>query len=45
MITGIHHINLLVPEGTLDDATEFYANTLGLTSTPVPHLQIGRIAW
>lgn len=45
MIIGIHHINLLVPEGTLDDAIEFYANTLGLTPTPVPHLQVGRIAW
>jgi 4-hydroxyphenylpyruvate dioxygenase-like putative hemolysin len=45
MITGIHHVNLLVPEGTLDDATAFYGETLGLQPTPVPHLQIGKIAW
>ncbi|KAH8690295.1 putative glyoxalase family protein [Talaromyces proteolyticus] len=45
MITGIHHVNLLVPEGTLDDANAFYGETLGLRPMPVPHLQRGKIAW
>lgn len=45
MITGIHHINLTVPEGTLDQATSFYADTLGLTPRPVPAAQVGRLAW
>ncbi|KAJ5083889.1 hypothetical protein NUU61_008468 [Penicillium alfredii] len=45
MITGIAHINLTVPQDTLDQAEEFYGTTLGLTSTPVPVLQKGTIAW
>lgn len=45
MITGLHHINLTVPEGTLDQATSFYADTLGLTPRPVPAAQTGRLAW
>jgi hypothetical protein len=45
MITGIAHINLLVPEGTLDRAEAFYGKTLGLTSAPVPHLQKGTLLW
>ncbi|KAH7027863.1 uncharacterized protein B0I36DRAFT_246928 [Microdochium trichocladiopsis] len=45
MITGLHHINLTVPEGTLDQANAFYASTLGLTPRPVPAAQAGRLAW
>ncbi|KXJ86289.1 glyoxalase family protein [Microdochium bolleyi] len=45
MITGLHHINLTVPTGTLDEANAFYAATLGLTPRPVPAAQAGRLAW
>lgn len=45
MISGLAHVNLLVPPGTLDQANEFYGKTLGLTPRPVPQLQQGRLAW
>ncbi|KAH7089976.1 glyoxalase family protein [Paraphoma chrysanthemicola] len=45
MITGLHHINLVVPPGTLNLAREFYSDTLGLTSRPVPQLQRDTLAW
>lgn len=45
MITGLAHINLLVPPGTLDQAYTFYAETLGLTAAQVPKAQVGTIAW
>jgi catechol 2,3-dioxygenase-like lactoylglutathione lyase family enzyme len=45
MISGITHVNLPIPEGTLDQAEEFYGTTLGLTSSPVPELQKGTILW
>lgn len=45
MITGIHHINLVVPRDTLDDAAAFYGNTLGLTPRAVPELQRGTLLW
>ena len=45
MITGLHHINLVVPPKTLHLAEEFYAGTLGLTSRAVPHLQRETLAW
>ncbi|KAJ5942961.1 hypothetical protein N7516_003129 [Penicillium verrucosum] len=45
MISGIAHINLPIPQGTLDQAEEFYGTTLGLTSAPVPELQKGTILW
>lgn len=45
MISGIAHINLTIPRGTLEQAEEFYGKTLGLTSSPVPELQIGTILW
>ena len=45
MITGLAHINLLVPPGTLDQAYTIYEETLGLTAVPVPPLQKGTIAW
>ena len=45
MITGIAHVNLTVPPGTLDLAEEFYAGTLGFHSVPVPQLQKNSLAW
>jgi hypothetical protein len=45
MISGIAHINLPIPQGTLEQAEEFYGTTLGLTSSPVPELQKGTILW
>ncbi|EYE96195.1 putative glyoxalase family protein [Aspergillus ruber CBS 135680] len=45
MITGLAHINLLVPQGTLDQAYTFYGETLGLYAAPVPERQKGTIAW
>ncbi|BDD61525.1 hypothetical protein MPDQ_001548 [Monascus purpureus] len=45
MISGLAHVNLLVSEGTLDQASEFYEGTLNLTSAPVPHLQKGTLLW
>ncbi|KAF3048823.1 hypothetical protein E8E11_006475 [Didymella keratinophila] len=45
MITGLHHINLVVPPQTLHLANEFYATTLGLTPRPVPQLQRDTLAW
>ncbi|EMR72845.1 putative glyoxalase family protein [Eutypa lata UCREL1] len=45
MITGIHHINLVVQPGTLAAAAAFYGETLGLTARPVPAAQAGTLAW
>lgn len=45
MITGIAHINLTVPVGTLPAAHAFYGETLGFTSSPVPQLQRDRLVW
>lgn len=45
MITGIAHVNLLVPAGTLELAEAFYADTLGLKRVPVPALQKHELAW
>lgn len=45
MLTGIAHVNLTVPAGTLDQAAEFYANTLGMTRVEVPVLQRDTLAW
>ncbi|KAI5367472.1 Putative glyoxalase/Bleomycin resistance protein/Dihydroxybiphenyl dioxygenase [Septoria linicola] len=45
MISGLAHVNLLVPPGTLDKAEAFYGGTLGLTPRPVPALQKGMLAW
>ncbi|CZT25524.1 related to glyoxalase family protein [Ramularia collo-cygni] len=45
MISGIAHVNLLVPAGSLELATRFYGDTLGLTPRRVPELQRGRLAW
>ncbi|KAF2487495.1 Glyoxalase/Bleomycin resistance protein/Dihydroxybiphenyl dioxygenase [Neohortaea acidophila] len=45
LISGIAHVNLTVPSGTLDQAHAFYGETLGLKSRPVPELQKGTLAW
>jgi len=45
MISGIAHVNLLVPPGTLEHVEEFYGGTLGLKSRPVPHLQRDTLRW
>ncbi|KAF2633836.1 hypothetical protein BU25DRAFT_13789 [Macroventuria anomochaeta] len=45
MITGLHHINLVVPPETLHLAEEFYSGTLGLTPRAVPQLQRETLAW
>ena len=45
LISGIAHVNLTVPAGTLDEANAFYGDTLGLTARPVPQLQKGTLAW
>ncbi|KAN0098178.1 Glyoxalase/Bleomycin resistance protein/Dihydroxybiphenyl dioxygenase [Hyaloscypha variabilis] len=45
MITGIAHVNLTVPPGTLEQAAEFYGNTLGFTRVAVPVLQKDSLAW
>ena len=45
MITGIAHVNLLVPPGTLDQAAAFYGDTLGFHQVPVPVLQKDTLAW
>lgn len=45
MITGLHHVNLIVPAGTLDAAEAFYGKTLGLTPRAVPERQKGSLAW
>lgn len=45
MITGLHHVNLIVPPGTLDEAEAFYGKTLGLTPRAVPERQRGSLAW
>ncbi|KAL1863861.1 hypothetical protein Daus18300_008010 [Diaporthe australafricana] len=45
LITGLHHINLTVPHGTLDQAKSFYSATLGLTARPVPAAQTHELAW
>jgi hypothetical protein len=45
MISGIHHINLVVPPSTFHHTASFYATTLGLTPRAVPHLQRDTLAW
>ena len=32
LISGLAHVNLTIPRGTLDQAFEFYGETLGLIS-------------
>jgi catechol 2,3-dioxygenase-like lactoylglutathione lyase family enzyme len=45
MITGLHHVNLVVPPSTLHLAREFYSDTLGLTPQAVPQLPRDTLAW
>lgn len=45
LISGISHVNLLVPAGTLDQARAFYGKTLGFENVPVPVLQRDTLAW
>lgn len=45
LITGLHHVNITIPHGTLPLAKSFYASTLGLTSRPVPAAQVHELAW
>ncbi|CZR68271.1 related to glyoxalase family protein [Phialocephala subalpina] len=45
LITGIAHVNVTVPPGTLEQAAKFYGETLGLTRAPVPALQKETLAW
>lgn len=45
MLTGIAHINLTVPNGTLNLAEEFYGKTLGMERVAVPALQKDTLAW
>ncbi|KAK5659181.1 hypothetical protein OQA88_1271 [Cercophora sp. LCS_1] len=45
MITGLHHVNILVPPGTLPAANIFYGTTLGLSPRAVPQLQADSLAW
>ncbi|KAI1820678.1 hypothetical protein F4861DRAFT_522086 [Xylaria intraflava] len=45
MITGLHHVNLVVPPDTLEEAGAFYAGTLGLAPRAVPELFQGRLLW
>jgi hypothetical protein len=45
MITGIAHINLIVPPGTLHLAESFYGETLGLHRVAVPARQKDMLAW
>lgn len=45
MISGLAHVNLTVPAGTLDQANAFYGETLGLIARPVPERQKGTLAW
>lgn len=45
LITGIAHINLTVPPGTLEQAKTFYGSTLGLTPRAVPAAQTETLAW
>jgi len=45
MITGIAHVNLTVPPGTLEPAAAFYSGVLGFTRVAVPVLQKDELAW
>lgn len=45
LISGIAHINLVIPPGTLEQANTFYGETLGLTPRAVPAAQKGSLAW
>ena len=43
--TLLQHVNLAVPVGTLDLATQFYGGVIGFGSDPVPQLQRESLLW
>jgi hypothetical protein len=43
--TLLQHVNLAVPPGTLELATQFYGGVIGFGSDPVPHLQRDSLLW
>lgn len=45
MISGLAHVNMLVPPGTLEQAEVFYGETLGLKSRAVPKMQKDSLRW
>ncbi|KAI7626117.1 hypothetical protein KC343_g6397 [Hortaea werneckii] len=45
MISGLAHVNILVPPGTLAQADHFYGETLGLKPREVPKLQKNSLRW
>ena len=45
LLTSLDHVNLLVPPNTLHIAKQFYIQTLGLTSIPVPSSKKSHLAW
>jgi len=45
LISGWHHVNLLVPPQTLQLAVRFYAGTLGLKQATVPKSKQSYLAW
>lgn len=45
LITGLHHINITIPDNTLGLAKSFYSETLGLTLRPVPAAQVHELVW
>ncbi|KAH9893853.1 hypothetical protein F4778DRAFT_298348 [Xylariomycetidae sp. FL2044] len=45
LISGLAHVNITIPKGTLDLAKSFYGGTLGLASRPVPIAQTNELAW
>ncbi|MEX1094342.1 MAG: VOC family protein [Acidimicrobiia bacterium] len=46
MITGLHHVQLAIPEGAEDEARDFYGGVLGLEEIDKPpHLQSRGGCW
>ncbi|KAH6652857.1 hypothetical protein BKA67DRAFT_536569 [Truncatella angustata] len=45
LITGLAHVNLSIPYGTLGQAKSFYSRTLGLVPREVPKAQVDSLAW
>ena len=44
-ISGLHHVNLLVPPNSLPLANSFYSGVLGFSTTPVPNSSKTHLAW
>lgn len=45
LISGLHHVNLLVPPNTLHLAKAFYCGILGLDAATVPQSAKAHLAW